>query len=616
MILDPAAGELERELYVEGGSVVAYSPDGRLLAIGGEMAVCLVDCKTWQVKATLKGHMRSVYGLAFSSDGKRLASASQEQVILWNLVTQTPTLTLAPPKPFSSVAFSPDGRLLALAAGGWMRIYRSASEQEVVAGRPQPEAIPEMELGDTCRRRKAWDEAIVHYTRAIEQTPDDDAGWLGRARCYVENDEIDLALQDYQQADHIWRKFGLAFRPSTVVSGNLLLLARQCQTQGRMEQALAVRRLVLRMHEATYEKALQFKPGLDFLSVTTLSPYVTSSISLAENNRKLGVALMQVGDPSAAEPYFRKSLEILADIEWEERPSRVGKEQYETQARKGLIGCLTAQGRFQKAIELDPDNALPYRSLGDALRLDHKPDAAIDAYRKAIELRTDGGGPHNNLGLALRANGQEPDAIAAFEKAVQFFSSLLEENSSNELARSNLGIAFNNLAVSLLRQGQYADAVVNFKKCIEMGKNDYQLWHQLAQCHLTLGNTEEYEQSCKAIVAQFPAPDERKALDWSILGQAFYGAGQFEEARQSLEQGIELRGDKGPSLKGGARWWFYSMTLSRLGETDRARAIFEQLVQVVKQNPPAIKRAMHDRLRAEAAELLGIDVELQEKEEP
>ena len=123
---------------------VAFSPDGKTLASGGEdNTIILWDMTTGEhIKTlarptgpfvgptdTLVGHTDTVYSVAFSPDGTTLASGSEDStIILWDMTTGEHIKTLARPTgPFVgptdllaghtdtvySVAFSPDGTTLA-----------------------------------------------------------------------------------------------------------------------------------------------------------------------------------------------------------------------------------------------------------------------------------------------------------------------------------------------------------------------------------------------------------------------------------------------------------------------------------------------------------------------
>jgi WD40 repeat protein len=130
MFWDVADGHGPQTVSVHAGERGALSADSKTLATSGlDNIIQLWDVASGREIRTLSGPTDSVASIAFSPDGQMLAASWDEMIRIWDVASGREVRTLSA-FPVRSVAFAPDGQLLA-SADDMVKLWDVASGREI-----------------------------------------------------------------------------------------------------------------------------------------------------------------------------------------------------------------------------------------------------------------------------------------------------------------------------------------------------------------------------------------------------------------------------------------------------------------------------------------------------
>ncbi len=120
------------------GLLAASSIGGRLASSRDESAVCAWDPAHERLLAVHRGHTQRVTSLAWSPDGKVLATGSLDETIrIWEASFESPGAVDSDAATVGSVAWSPDGSVLASASPDGILLLDQETGKETAVMRPQ-----------------------------------------------------------------------------------------------------------------------------------------------------------------------------------------------------------------------------------------------------------------------------------------------------------------------------------------------------------------------------------------------------------------------------------------------------------------------------------------------
>lgn len=174
---------------------------------------------------------------------------------------------------------------------------------------------------------------------------------------------------------------------------------------------------------------------------------------------------------------------------------------------------------LEKAITLNPKNALFYNNIGTAYKETGKSKEALLNWNKAAKLDPKFIEPVSNLGIFYLDTGQ-------VEKAMENFIKLIKLNPKDGNAHNNLGICY-------LNKNNYSEAIFYLKKAVTLNPADYAASYHLGLAYRLI---DDYENSIKYLKNSLKLkPDYGPALNiYSLILSQTCDWGEFKKFSEKI----------------------------------------------------------------------------------
>ena len=218
-----------------------------------------------------------------------------------------------------------------------------------------------------------------------------------------------------------------------------------------------------------------------------------------------------------------------------------------------------AVDRFERAVQLVPNNAELHSHLAEACRIAGRVDNAIDCARNAVRLNEELASAHNNLGLAMQDKEELELAASSFRRAIELqpsyakahynLANVLRQQESFEEAESRVRKALarqpkylkalNLLGVLLMDLRRLDEAIACLQGAHRESPNDPSSLLNLGNALAARGDIQEAIESYERALAKRPNYEEALLG----LGRAFEQLRQLDKAISYLRRAVDIQPD-------------------------------------------------------------------------
>jgi len=194
---------------------------------------------------------------------------------------------------------------------------------------------------------------------------------------------------------------------------------------------------------------------------------------------------------------------------------------------KGLsLGNLGYAGEalecYNRAIELNPEDAVAYNNRGNAYDDKGNYKMAIRDYERAMELNPELAWAYNNRGLVYAKKGEYDLAIRDYDRAIEL--------------NPELAVAYNNRGIVYYSKGDYNLAIRDYDRAIDLNPEYAEAYYNCGIVYYSKGDynlaIREYDRAINL------NPEEAKA--YNNRGVAYAKKGEYDLAIRDFEKFIGL----------------------------------------------------------------------------
>ena len=180
---------------------------------------------------------------------------------------------------------------------------------------------------------------------------------------------------------------------------------------------------------------------------------------------------------------------------------------------------------YDKAVELDPNNADAWTGKGCALMDLGRCQESVDALDRALELDPNNLHAWCHKGWALGCLGKHEEAVAVAEEVIDICDQLIADNPNDNDAWHYKGSELNFL-------GKNEDALIALNKALELGPNNPHTWFVKGEALFALGRYQEAVDAFDKATKLNP----HLAHFWYGKGNALFALGRYQEANEAYDR--------------------------------------------------------------------------------